>query len=378
VVGGTASLSSSATASSDIGSYAIIAAPGTLSAANYVFKFVNGTLTVGAASSGEGGIVVTAVPVAGYELSPPTAVTVATFTDSDGSLSPADFSATIDWGDGATSPGSVSLSGTIYMVSGAHSYGDEGRYTVQVGVVQSAGAPTSGATSATVSATATIHEALLADGTVGTPEQNYIQEIYRDLFGRQAEPSGRDFWVALLDQGQDRAQVAYEIVELAFSEEFQRDTVAAIYQQYLGRVPDPAGQQFWTAYLYDGGTIEGMSQALVSSREYFAVRGGGGNDGFLKALFNDALGRAIDPSALSYFEDLTANGVTPTDIAGIVLNSDEYHRLRVDALFEQFMDRPADPSATAYFASELDSGLTDELIISQLISSDEYFARPQI
>ena len=46
VVSGTASLTTSATPSSGVGTYAIIAAQGSLSAANYTFVFVDGTLTV--------------------------------------------------------------------------------------------------------------------------------------------------------------------------------------------------------------------------------------------------------------------------------------------------------------------------------------------
>jgi hypothetical protein len=46
VVSGKPSLSSAATASSDVGGYPITAGPGTLSAVNYTFTFVSGTLTV--------------------------------------------------------------------------------------------------------------------------------------------------------------------------------------------------------------------------------------------------------------------------------------------------------------------------------------------
>jgi hypothetical protein len=73
-----------------------------------------------------------------------------------------------------------------------------------------------------------------------------------------------------------------------------------------------------------------------------------------------------------------AHGQTAADIASIVFNSDEYHRVRVNALFEQFLDRPADTGGLAFFAGELDSGYTDELVITQLISSDEYYDDVQV
>jgi len=333
----------------------------------------------------QGGIAATALAVTGYEFSPPTTVAVATFTDGDGSLPAGDFRATIDWGDGATSTGSVSAAaagagGTPapqYTVGGAHEYLDEGQYTVRVSIEQTAG-PVAGVTTATVSARATIHEQLVPNGTVGSHDQNYIQEIYRDVFGRQADPGGLEFWVDELTRGTPRSEVAYQMVQLAYPEEFQRDTVKSLYQQYLGRAADPAGMQFWTAYLYDGGTIEGMAQALVGSLEYFQVRGQATDAGFLGALFHDALGRGIGSADLTYFEGLMANGMSASDVAAILFNSDEYHRLRVDALFEQFLGRPADADALRYFGGELDGGATDELVISQLISSDEYFEKSQV
>src|SRR2546429_5857223 len=51
VLSGSPSLSTSASATSDVGSYTITAAQGTLAAANYTFAFVNGTLTVTAPST---------------------------------------------------------------------------------------------------------------------------------------------------------------------------------------------------------------------------------------------------------------------------------------------------------------------------------------
>jgi hypothetical protein len=64
---------------------------------------------------------------------------VATFTDPDpNDNNPADYSATIDWGDGNSSNGVVTLSGACsasgcnYSVSGSHTYAEEGTYNVTV------------------------------------------------------------------------------------------------------------------------------------------------------------------------------------------------------------------------------------------------------
>jgi len=54
--------------------------------------------------------------------------TVATFTDSDTAYLASQFTATINWGDGNTSAGTVSGSGGSYTVAGAHTYAAIGTY----------------------------------------------------------------------------------------------------------------------------------------------------------------------------------------------------------------------------------------------------------
>ena len=72
------------------------------------------------------------------------------FTDGNATATPADFNATIDWGDGTTSPGTVSGGGGSFTVSGDHQYAEEGPYKVTVSVVDDGGSTTSAAGAAKV------------------------------------------------------------------------------------------------------------------------------------------------------------------------------------------------------------------------------------
>src|SRR5262249_30715654 len=56
----------------------------------------------------------------------PNGTPVATFIDSNGGDTAADFTATIKWGDGTTSAGTVSGGAGAFTVSGGHTYADEG------------------------------------------------------------------------------------------------------------------------------------------------------------------------------------------------------------------------------------------------------------
>jgi|GEM_PF-3048825 len=82
----------------------------------------------------------------------PFAGTVATFADSDPGGTAADYTATIDWGDGSPpSPGAVTASGVGFAVGGSHTYASAGAHTATVTIADAGGAGASAADSVTVS-----------------------------------------------------------------------------------------------------------------------------------------------------------------------------------------------------------------------------------
>jgi hypothetical protein len=78
--------------------------------------------------------------------------TVATFTDADTSEAITSYTATIDWGDGHTSTGTLKATTTAgkFLVQGSHIYADEGNYTVTVSISDTGGATASATDTATV------------------------------------------------------------------------------------------------------------------------------------------------------------------------------------------------------------------------------------
>jgi len=88
--------------------------------------------------------------------------TVATFSDADTSKTPASFTATIAWGDGTTTAGTISGSAGSFTVTGQHTYADEGSFSFTVTVTETG----AGGATASASATATVSE---TDALSGTP-----------------------------------------------------------------------------------------------------------------------------------------------------------------------------------------------------------------
>jgi hypothetical protein len=109
---------------------------GAIRPATFDVKVQNGILATGAAIKPKA-----ASPFTG---------TVATFTDAMPGRGPADFSATINWGDGATTSGTITGAGGSFAVSGSHTYSIPGAYTTTVTISDPGGATANTTGSATV------------------------------------------------------------------------------------------------------------------------------------------------------------------------------------------------------------------------------------
>ena len=83
------------------------------------------------------------------------------FKDANPGATTADFTATIEWGDGHTSSGTVTgPTGGPFTVAGSHQYAEEGNYTVSVKVADDGGSTTD------ASGTNTVADAPLTAGTL--------------------------------------------------------------------------------------------------------------------------------------------------------------------------------------------------------------------
>ena len=280
---------------------------------------------------------------------------------------PIDFSATIDWGDGTSSVGTVSLNGSQYSVAGSHVYLDEGSFAVTAAVTDR-----SGGVSLTLGTTATIREALLPGGVAGTADQRFISEVYSDLLHRPVDAAGLAYWTAQLGAGASRAQV---VAGVENTDEYRQVEVDTLFETYLHRHADAGALAADGKFLAQGGGDEQLAAVIIGSDEYFMQRGGGTNDGFLNALFEDALNRPIDAGAKAAFEQFLAKGMTRAQVGEIVFSSHEYHADLAGQMYLDKFGRTADAGGQGYFANQLDHGATDEQILAVIMASDEYFAK---
>jgi Domain of unknown function (DUF4214)/IPT/TIG domain len=206
----------------------------------------------------------------------------------------------------------------------------------------------------------------------GDADLSYVQQLYRDLLNRTADPSGLITFVTGLDSRQlTRARVVEDILD---SNEYRGDVVQGLYQTYLHRPADQGSLTAFTKLVANGGTDEQVAAALAGSAEFFQDNGST-NTGFLDALYLDALGRTPDAAGLSTWQRALQGGATRAQVAAAILGSTEYLTHRTQGLYQQFLRRPADSSGLNAFVSALEEGAHDETVIAGLVESVEYFTR---
>jgi len=87
----------------------------------------------------------------------------------------------------------------------------------------------------------------IAKAMAASPEArtNQVQQIFNEQLGRGAEQTAVDFYTKALAGGQSVADVSKGIAQELEGQNLDRQGIASVYRQVLGRNPEPAGQQYW-------------------------------------------------------------------------------------------------------------------------------------
>jgi len=197
----------------------------------------------------------------------------------------------------------------------------------------------------------------------------YVNQAYVDLLGRTPEQAGFDYWSVQLLDGAPRTAVAHALV---ISTEHRQRLVERLFRDHLDREADPAGRDAFVADLARGATIDQVRASILGSREFFVRAGDGTVAGFVEALYGEVLGRTADAAGRAYWSAQIAAGVSLPTVASALLASEEADERLVDRHFQDLLRRPVDPGGRAYWAGLLQGGFREERLVAELIGSDEY------
>ncbi len=297
-----------------------------------------------------------AAPVSGSELVPLTNVPVATFSYAHTTPPAADFTATIDWGDGETSAGSVTLSGTTYTVFGSHVYLSGGTFSTK--------------TTVTEHSVSTVIDGSAAIAPADTPHERYVKAVFQDVLGRSVDPTGFAYWTQRLDAGSPKSSVAKAI---AHSDEYYANfVIKPAYLKLLSRAADDAGVQHWTKLMHDGLTDQQLEAKLVSSNEFYQ-NSGGTDAAWVDAVYHLLLRRQADAAGEAYWSGQLAAGQQRSTIAERIAGSQENNAQLINEDYFHYLGRAADPDGQAYWLEQFAAGKTNEDLIAGLTGSVEYY-----
>ncbi len=170
----------------------------------------------------------------------------------------------------------------------------------------------------------------------------YVETLYLDFLHRTGDlsnPNDAGSWVTLLGQGMPSTAVASGVTR---STEGLGVAVDGLYHRFLGRDADPAGRAGFVSYLQAGGTLEGVSRAMLASPEYqsrFPT-----DSSFVQSLYQNLLQRTGSTAEVGgWLAPLPQLG--RAGVAQGFLSSQEYRDLEVVDDYTQLLDRTQPPSA---------------------------------
>jgi mucin-19 len=148
----------------------------------------------------------------------------------------------------------------------------------------------------------------------------FVQQLYRNVLGREADPAGLADWVERLDGGATRGAI---LIGFSESPEFQADManqveIVRLYDLLLQRMPTTTELQSWQGFLlgYD------QTDTLFGQ----AYPGGLDDPDYVQLVFQGFLRRAADSGALTTFGSaLTAGTETHGSLVNTLLTSTEFN-----------------------------------------------------
>ncbi|HQU41594.1 MAG TPA: DUF4214 domain-containing protein, partial [Pirellulales bacterium] len=288
--------------------------------------------------------------------------TLAVFSDPAGTESPGDYSATINWGDGTTSPGSIvaNAAGSTFSVQGSHIFTQTGSFEVGVTIHHD------------TAANVTVQDML----TVSLPPLTLTTQplIWKEWTPLEA-PDNALATISFVDSN---TQVMINWGDGTSSQ-------GVVTQFISGGAGAALGTHTWTetgSYTVTVTVTDGASQATATLpvtvlKPVLPVPDpatASANDYYVAEMYEDILHRFVDGQGLLFWSNLLDAGAPLSVVSSALLSSDEYlTNFVIRPAYEKYLGRDADPGGITYWLARMHAGLTDEGLAASLASSAEFY-----
>lgn len=203
--------------------------------------------------------------------------------------------------------------------------------------------------------------------------QGFAHRVTRDLVFRFPSDAARDALRDQLAAGTiTRGQAVHDLV---YSDEYRGLDVDRVFVRFLKRTADASGRTYWINGIRSGKSLTKFRAQLFGSNEYF-TKAGSTTDGFVRAAYQDVLGRLPDPSGETYWVNKINAGTGRGSVANAFLVSTEARRTIVKDQFLRFLDREPNASETStWMATLLTSPTGEQDLVAFLAGSSSYYNR---
>jgi alpha-tubulin suppressor-like RCC1 family protein len=221
----------------------------------------------------------------------------------------------------------------------------------------------------------------IRDNDVFASARLFSMQQYRDFLAREGDAGGIAFWVSQVSGG---AMSRGQVIESFFgSPEFQGTIapVARLYFAYFLRIPDYAGIDFWIGYYRAGNPMQAISDFFAQSGEFQALYGALDNGAFVDLVYQNVLGRAPDPDGLAFWKgQLDAGQMTRGQVMLGFSESEEYRNaifssVYVTMAYIGMLRRAPEQGGFDFWVGYMNAGNPGLALLDLFLAAPEYRER---
>lgn len=203
--------------------------------------------------------------------------------------------------------------------------------------------------------------------------EGQINNVYIEVLGRNANSNElRNYSQKMNNQNWSLAQVRRDVVNN--NQEFNQ-VLTKIYQEFLGRNIDPSGLQYFQNIVLNGKNLDYVRNTIANSPEAKNRNNNNGNNSRdeqqINNIYLQVLGRDANSNDLkNYTQKMNNQNWSLVQVRREVASKPELNQV-INKIYQEFLGREADKSGLEYFQNLVINGQSIEYVKNSISNSSE-------